>query len=452
MKTDGSDICAQYDVIVVGGGPVGLATALECSKAGQKVLVLEQYILYNQSGSSGDLVRMYRTAYTEDFMAKLAKQSMSAWNELEKEAGEPLRLMTGLLNFGDPEYKAGPEGTLYGPIPNLDYEGLTYTRLDRDKIQAQYPFQNLPDNWKGLEMPDNGCINVPLLLRTLHRLCHAHDVHFHEYATVKKIQSKDLPHTTWTVEGDMSDERGSSGLTRRFAFTADKIAITSGAYVNHILYPSFNFSLDINIWEMTSAYFALDSSVQFPRMWFHFADDDANTKESNLFYGFPSVPWGPPNLCRIAVDAARNVIADPDYRSSAVISPDDLANTCNWIHQHVRGVGSNPVPIFAGTCLQTNVADNMFVLDFVPDRYVPQGSEKSIVVFTAGWAMKFIPLLGRALKGLLLDGRAPEYNLENFAIDRKAEGKPIIRDEPAAQKNVITGGVLSLGSSLPRLR
>lgn len=47
---------------------------------------------------------MYRTAYTEDFMATLAVQSMSIWDELEKEAGEPLRVMSGLLNFGDPEY------------------------------------------------------------------------------------------------------------------------------------------------------------------------------------------------------------------------------------------------------------------------------------------------------------------------------------------------------------
>ena len=47
---------------------------------------------------------MFRTAYTEDFMATLAVQSMSLWDELEADAGEPLRLMTGLLNFGDPNY------------------------------------------------------------------------------------------------------------------------------------------------------------------------------------------------------------------------------------------------------------------------------------------------------------------------------------------------------------
>ena len=47
---------------------------------------------------------MFRTAYTEDFMATLAHQSMAIWDELEEEAGEPLRMMSGLLNFGDPNY------------------------------------------------------------------------------------------------------------------------------------------------------------------------------------------------------------------------------------------------------------------------------------------------------------------------------------------------------------
>jgi sarcosine oxidase/L-pipecolate oxidase len=50
--------------------------------------------------------------YTENFMADLAYESLGIWDELERDAGEgALRLMTGLLNFGNPEYGAGgPEG------------------------------------------------------------------------------------------------------------------------------------------------------------------------------------------------------------------------------------------------------------------------------------------------------------------------------------------------------
>ena len=50
-----------FDVVVIGGGPMGLATAYEVAKAGAKAIVLEKNNFFNQSGSSGDLARMFRT-------------------------------------------------------------------------------------------------------------------------------------------------------------------------------------------------------------------------------------------------------------------------------------------------------------------------------------------------------------------------------------------------------
>lgn len=46
-------------------------------------------------------------------MADLAHTSLGLWDELERDAGDSsIRLMSGLLNFGDPNYGAGgPEGT-----------------------------------------------------------------------------------------------------------------------------------------------------------------------------------------------------------------------------------------------------------------------------------------------------------------------------------------------------
>lgn len=50
-----------FDVIVVGGGPVGLAATYEVAKTGARVIVLEQNNFFNQAGSSNDLARMFRT-------------------------------------------------------------------------------------------------------------------------------------------------------------------------------------------------------------------------------------------------------------------------------------------------------------------------------------------------------------------------------------------------------
>ena len=50
-----------YDVIVIGGGAIGLGAAYEVAKSGKSTLVLEKSCLFNASGSSNDLARMYRT-------------------------------------------------------------------------------------------------------------------------------------------------------------------------------------------------------------------------------------------------------------------------------------------------------------------------------------------------------------------------------------------------------
>ena len=71
----------------------------------------------------------------------------------------------------------------------------------------------------------------------------------------------------------------------------------------------------------------------------------------------------------------------------------------------------------------------MFVLDFVPKMYLENCEENSVVVFTAGWAMKFVPLLGKALKDMALYGKS-EFALPEFSMLRKDEkkGKAIIID------------------------
>ncbi len=78
--------------------------------------------------------------------------------------------------------------------------------------------------------------------------------------------------------------------------------------------------------------------------------------------------------------------------------------------------------------------DNMFVLDYVPQEYLRGGPEDSVVIFTAGWAMKFVPLLGKALAEMALYGES-KYALDKFSITRKdpETGKGIIIDDNEPQ-------------------
>lgn len=60
----------------------------------------------------------------------------------------------------------------------------------------------------------------------------------------------------------------------------------------------------------------------------------------------------------------------------------------------------------------------MFVLDYIPQEYLRGGPKDSVVLFTAGWAMKFVPLLGKALAEMALRGGS-EYARTEFAITRR---------------------------------
>lgn len=393
----------QYDVAVIGGGPIGLASAYQCAKAGKSVLLMERFNFFNQSGSSNDLVRMFRTMYTQDFMANLAFQSMAIWRELESDAGQSLIWMSGLLNFGDPNYQSGPEGNLEAPIPNMERLGLPYRVLSSAQIMQQYPFRNLPANFIGVFAPDNGCINVPLVLRSLYRLAQSYGARLQAHAEVKEFK---------VSEGGVSVTFDSGEME---TVTASKCIVTPGAYVNDVL-AGVGVQIDLNIWEMVYEYYATDPGPRgalFSSMWFQFLDPtDGNPATSNLFYGFPAVPWGPPNVARIAVDNAVNIITNPADRKIAPAA-NDLQITADFVAKHCIGVDN--CPNYAGTCLQTNVADNMYVLDFLPPS-VGSGY-KNVAVFTAGWAMKLVPLIGKILSDLVRDG-ATSYDISNFKITR----------------------------------
>uniref|UniRef100_A0A0D2YB58 FAD dependent oxidoreductase domain-containing protein n=1 Tax=Fusarium oxysporum (strain Fo5176) TaxID=660025 RepID=A0A0D2YB58_FUSOF len=355
-----------FDVVVIGGGPVGLAAGYEVAKAGSKVMVLEQNNFFNQAGSSGDLAQ---------FMAKLAIEAMKHWDALEKDAGVSLRWMGGLLNFGDKD--------MGGDTPEVTAE----------QIEEQYPFKNLDRKWIGLFAPDNGVINVQLLLRTLYSLAKDYGAQAKQHTQVKQLRPLESDKSIWEVHAMVHD--------KDVKYLTKKIIITSGAYVNHVLKPSFSIGLRLDIWEMVATYF--------------------NTNPGPNGTIFPTLPWGPPNVVRIAVDAATRTIDDPSQRQANVFDPRDIQDTQDFVRDHVVGVDAT-VPASTVSCLQTNVFE----------KYLRGGAEKSIAIFTAGWAMKFVPTLGKALAEMALTGKS-DYKLDEFSITRPApEGKEIIIEDPVS--------------------
>ncbi len=75
----------SFDVIIVGGGPIGLLTAIGLASKNPNITIaiLEQYQINNQYGSSHENVKQFRQPHSEVYLTELAKISIPLWRQLD---------------------------------------------------------------------------------------------------------------------------------------------------------------------------------------------------------------------------------------------------------------------------------------------------------------------------------------------------------------------------------
>src|SRR5215470_7481976 len=110
-----------FDLIILGAGAMGSAAAYHLAKTGQRVLLLEQFEIDHQKGSSYGFSRITRYAYEHTDYVHLMKSVFPAWAALEAEAGETLYTRTGGLDFGRPT-----QSSLKNIMNSLDAEDIPY--------------------------------------------------------------------------------------------------------------------------------------------------------------------------------------------------------------------------------------------------------------------------------------------------------------------------------------
>ncbi|CAJ0583412.1 unnamed protein product, partial [Mesorhabditis spiculigera] len=86
-----------YDVVVIGAGIMGSCAAYHCQKRGLKTLLLEQFSLGHNKGSSHGKSRIIRYAHTEGVYLPIVRDSYAQIEELEAKRNEKLWKNCGLL-------------------------------------------------------------------------------------------------------------------------------------------------------------------------------------------------------------------------------------------------------------------------------------------------------------------------------------------------------------------
>ena len=337
----------SYDFVVIGAGVMGSATARALAQAGKRTLLLEQFQVGHDRGSSHGQSRIFRFSYRDASYVAMAQESLGLWRELEKETGKDLIHTTGGLDLG-----AGIEQNAAA----LDECGATYEMLDAAEVARRFPTVRVPNGEPVLFSPDSGVTAAEDAVRAFVASAQAHGCELRERVRV-----------------DVLDQRGNVAriITRDEHIEAGTVIVTAGGWARGLL-STTGVDIPVRPTRETVAYFRLDGELPTVVDW-----------GSPTVYALPDAQHGLKAGEHIAGPAT-----DPDDEGTP--NEDSVKKIAAWVSEHYPG--AEPDPHFMETCIYTNTEDESFILE----RRGP------IVIGSAcsGHGFKFAPLIGKRLAAL----------------------------------------------------
>jgi sarcosine oxidase len=373
------------DVIVVGGGVMGSATAWRLAKEGRRVTLLEQFPLGHATGSSHGPSRMIRLAYAELEYVHLGREAFRLWDELIAESGEDILLRTGGIDVGAPDALAMDEVA-------LSYEtlGMPYERLDRDELRRRYPQLNLPEGSIGLYQEDYGILAASRCVATLARQAAAAGAELKDDEPVLEI---------------VPDGEGVVVRTEHGEYPGDRVVVAAGSWIAPLLAP-LGIELPLTVLQEQLAFFRVrDPEAHRPdRLPLVIHRFPGTTSLGSVFpiYDHEGV--------KVMVDRIGPAVdpATPDRTIDPVLLERLRAYAAEFLP------GTTGEIIETTSCRYTMTADEDFVIDQHPE--FPQ------IVFASpcsGHGFKFAPVIGQMLADLALRG-VTEYPTARFRHSRPA--------------------------------
>ena len=376
----------QFDVIVVGAGGVGSAAAYYLAKAGQKVLLLEQFELDHQNGSSYGQSRVIRYTYDNPIYVNLMRDAYPLWFALQEEAGEKLYVKTGGLDFGFPETE-----TFQRMKTSLDESRLPYEYLSQAEIAQRYPQFALDDGMEGLFNPDAGLLKTSRCVLAHVRLAQSRGATVIDQTPVLKITPS---------------EQGVEVQTATETYGCDRIVLTVGSWAKGLLAEQ-GIDLPLKIMPCQLGFYEPKNAADFEPGKFPVFFAHMNGDYGEMPYG---IPHEDPSIgVKITTFYGWDTVDKPsevDYTPSQAWTE----RIRDWANQYLPGA-AGPL-LYTRRCLYTVTPDKDFVVDQHPD--YPH------VVIGAGFSghgFKFTTLMGKMLADLAVEGKTP-HDTSLFKLSR----------------------------------
>ncbi|WP_433367636.1 N-methyl-L-tryptophan oxidase [Actinoplanes sp. CA-142083] len=381
---------ASFDVIVVGLGGMGSATALRLASRGVRVLGLERFDPAHARGASHGGSRIIRQSYFEGAeYVPLLLRSYELFEELAADAGRDVISLTGGLMIGLPESR-----TVAGSRASAERWGLDHEMLDAQELRRRYPTLAPQPGEVALFEAKAGFVRPEATVAANLELAarRGADLRFRE------------PMTSWTRDGD-----GVRVVTAEGEHTAGHLVITPGPWAPELL-----ADLDVP--------FRIERQVQF---WFRprggvgpfrperhpiYIWEDAG---GGQIYGFPAID-GPDDGAKIAF-FRRGTETTADALDTAVHDDEiaEMASYCGVRLPDLPGEFRRGEP-----CLYTTTPDEHFVIG----RHPEHPAAVTVACGFSGHGFKFVPVVGEVVADLATTGTTAHpiglFNPSRFAGNR----------------------------------
>ncbi|HET6312207.1 MAG TPA: N-methyl-L-tryptophan oxidase [Chloroflexia bacterium] len=369
----------MYDLIVIGLGAMGSATAYHAASRGHRVLGLDAYERNHANGSSHGRSRIIRESYAEGpEYVPLVQRAYKLWRDLEEESSRSLLTIIGGVYIGSP----GTE-IVRGVLRSAEEHGLACDYLSAAELMSRFPGFRVPEDMVAVYEANGGVLDAEACVGAHLDLAARHGAELRHGEPVLR----------WAADGG-----GVRVETAAGSYTGDRLVIAAGPWIGGLL---ADLSLPLAVWRVYNTFFEpTRPEFEVGRCPFYLLEVPEGT-----YYGLPSLPGQ-------GLKAGR-------HDAGEVSTPQNVRRTVDGSEvEAIRSVLERYMPGAAGalkattTCVYTVTPDADFVIDRHPEH--PQ------VVYASpcsGHGFKFSSAIGEVLCDLALEGTSA-FDVAVFSAER----------------------------------
>jgi sarcosine oxidase len=349
----------DIDVAVVGGGITGVAALRALARSGLATVLLEQFTLGHDRGSSHGRSRIFRLAYPDPTYVTLAQRAQQGWQALEAEIGEEVISRTGSLDIGS---------TALDVAGALASCGVAYEVLNGRIAAARWPL-SIDRGEPVLFQADGGTIHAERALAALLEQAQAAGARVAEHTAVGAVRQSADRVTVETSTGKIN---------------ARAVVVAAGAWGRALLAP-LGIDLETSPTRETVSYYSHDRADELPTV----IDYSLLPANHAIGEGKASYALAAPGIGLKAGLHRGGAITDPD--DPGEVDEALVAWTTAWVARRYPGAGLQPLA--SETCIYTNTSDQGFVVE----------RHGRVVVASAcsGHGFKFAPALAETIAALV---------------------------------------------------